>query len=308
MNFDGFFGNERAKEALNRLTAGRLPQAIVLHGDRGCGKRTLARRLAQACVCTGAQRPCGVCAACRKFLTGGHPDILWIDGGDRPRAFGVDQIRAVRDTLYIQPNEADCKVYVLTQAQNMTDQAQNALLKMLEEPPAYAVFLLTAESLQQLLPTVRSRVVAVPLFGVSEAEAVSCCGARVPDAAPDTLHALARLWNGNIGQMLESLSDGALKKAQEICAGVPEALIAPAETALLRLTAPMTDRALCRTVCTMLRAQFRDAAQFETVLTPVQALRCADCVGETLRALDRYANPNLTVTRLCAALRRAVGK
>lgn len=314
MDFTGFFGNREAQETLNRLmTAQRLPQAVVLQGDRGCGKRTLARRLAQACVCTGpGNRPCGVCPACRKSMTGGHPDIIWVDGGDRPRSFGVDAVRAVRAGLFVRPNEAECKVYVLTQAQNMTEQAQNALLKILEEPPAYAVFILTCESVRQLLPTVRSRTVAVTLTEVCEADAVRACALLCPDADEAAIRAAYALWGGNIGRMAESLSDGLLPKAQALCDALPEALLAASETALLKLTAPMTDRTLCRSVCTMLRTRLAAAAAGQGCwgrqLTAGQCVRCMTCVTDALRALDRYANQNLTVTRLCAAMRRAVGK
>lgn len=314
LDFGTFRGNAPAKELLCRLLAAdRLPQAILIQGDRGSGKRMLARRLAQACVCTGdAARPCGVCAACRKSMTGGHPDIAWIDGGDRPRAFPVEAVRSLRETLYVRPNEAARKVYVLTQAHNMTDAAQNALLKSLEEPPGYAVFILTCESARQLLPTVRSRAVTVSLTGVSEADAVAAVTAMVPAADESAVRASYALLDGVIGQMAESLSDGLLPKAQALCDALPDALLDPAETALLRLTAPMTDRAMCRAVCIVLRARLADAAAGQggwgRALTPAQAARCVQCTTDALRAAERYANAGLTVTRLCAELRRAVGR
>lgn len=314
LDFGAFRGNDAAKTLLTQLMAAdRLPQAILIQGERGCGKRMLARRLAQACVCTGSgARPCGECAACRKSMTGGHPDITWIDGGDRPRAFPVETVRAVRDALYVRPNEADCKVYVLAQAHNMTDSAQNALLKSLEEPPGYAVFLLTCESARQMLPTVRSRAVIVSLTGVGESDAVAAVTAMVPSADADAVRASYPLFDGVIGQMAESLSDGLLPKAQALCDALPEALLAPGETALLRLTAPLTDRAFCRTVCRMLRTRLADravgAGDWATALPPAQAARCVDAVSDALRSTEHYANAALTATRLCAALRSAVGR
>ena len=314
LDFGAFRGNAPAKELLCRLLAAdRVPQAILIQGDRGCGKRMLARRLAQACVCTGETvRPCGECAACRKSMAGGHPDITWIDGGDRPMAFPVDAVRALRETLYVRPNEAPCKVYVLTQAHNMTAAAQNALLKSLEDPPGFAVFVLTCESARQMLPTVRSRAVTVTVTGADEADAVAAVTAMVPEADEAAVRASYALFDGAIGQMAESLRGGALPKAQALCDALPDALLDPAETALLRLTAPMTDRAMCRTVCAVLRARLADAAagqgSWGRALTPAQAVRCAACAAEAMRAAERYANAGLTVTRLCAQMRRAVDR
>ena len=318
MDFSGFYGNRSAKAALSAwIDEDRLPQAIIIQGDRGCGKRTLAARLAQACVCTAqprSARPCGRCAACQKSMTGGHPDVMRVEGGDRPRSFGVELVRAVRADVNILPNEAARKVYILAQAHNMTEQAQNALLKILEEPPAYAVFILTAESALQLLPTVRSRAALVSLSGADEADAVRACAALCPRASDAELHAAAALWDGNIGRMAESLSEGMLPRAQALCDKVPDALLAPAETALLTLTAPLiADRALCRAVCGILRAQLAAAlagrnSPFGGRLAPAPLARCAEAAENALRAMDRFANQTLTVTRLCAQMRRAVGK
>lgn len=315
MNFSGFFGNEPAKETLSRLlTEGRFPQALVLQGESGCGKRTLARRIAQALVCTGGSKPCGACSACQKSMNGGHPDVLFVDGGDKPRSFGVDLVRMVRSDARIRPNEADRKVYILAQAHNMTEQAQNALLKILEEPPGYAVFLLTCESAQQLLPTVRSRAVTVTLGGVGEADALRACALLCPNVEQAQLKDAFRMFDGNIGRMAASLADGDVLRAQRLSEAVLPAITDSSETALLKATAPLvTDRGLCRAVCALLRTRFiagmaaRDealAAQF----SPAQCARCSEVLTDTLHALDRYANQSLTVTLLCALLRRAAGK
>jgi DNA polymerase-3 subunit delta' len=313
MNFSGLYGNEPAKEMLRNLRAeGRFPQALILQGESGCGKRTFARRIAQALVCTGdGARPCGRCAACRKSMAGGHPDILFVDGGSKPRGFGVDLVRSVRTDVRIRPNEADRKVYILAQAHNMTEQAQNALLKILEEPPGYAVFLLTCESAQQLLSTVRSRCMTLTLSGVSAGDAMRACALLCPDAAPEQLEDACRLWNGNIGRMAASLADGEVTRAHALCGDLLTALTDPAETALLIAAAPLIkDKNLCRTVCTMLRGRFIAgmSGRQTLALTPAQCAGCCDAVTQALAAMDRYANQTLTVTLLCASMRRAFGK
>ena len=121
-------------------------------------KESAALAAAMLCTASGA-RPCGQCRDCRKVFRGLHPDVICVDpasGSKRP-VFKVDQIREISADAYIMPSEAQRKVYVLRQADTMNPAAQNALLKLLEEPPRSASFILAAERAESLLPTVRSR-------------------------------------------------------------------------------------------------------------------------------------------------------
>lgn len=136
---------------------GRLSHAWLLTGPAGSGKHALARTLAQALVCTGEERPCGVCPHCKKAERGIHPDVIAVSPAAGKRDIVVDQVRALRADAYVRPNEARRKVYLIDPASALNDSAQNALLKVLEEGPDYAAFLLIAEAAGQLLPTVRSR-------------------------------------------------------------------------------------------------------------------------------------------------------
>lgn len=114
--------------------------------------------MAAALVCCSDEkkRPCGVCPHCRKVHGGIHPDVITVEGeGGKP--INVAQVRALRADAYVRPNEAERKVYVLVDADKMNDSAQNAMLKLLEEGPAYAAFLLLAEHGGRLLNTVKSR-------------------------------------------------------------------------------------------------------------------------------------------------------
>lgn len=133
----------------------RLSHAYILSGPDGAQKRDEAQRLAQTYVCTGENRPCGVCPGCRKALAGIHPDLIHV--GEEGKDVNVAAIRALRSDAYVLPNEAERKVYLIDRADTMNPSAQNAMLKLLEDGPPYAAFLLLAESEGALLPTVRSR-------------------------------------------------------------------------------------------------------------------------------------------------------
>ena len=114
MRFEAFVGNEKIKEQLSFLEAsGRLPHAIVIEGDEGIGKRTLAREIALNLMCRAEDRPCRSCPQCSKVLKGIHPDIYEYSATGGARSFHVDTVRDVIENAYVQPNEADYKIYIL---------------------------------------------------------------------------------------------------------------------------------------------------------------------------------------------------
>ncbi len=141
----------------------RIAQSLIVASDDPAEALAAARRLAAAAVCTSAgERPCGVCRACRKAGGNIHPDIITVrrqsdDKGRLRREITVDQIRWMAADACVLPNEAERKVYIVEEADKMNVQAQNAALKLLEEPPAGVSFLLCVANAALLLPTVRSR-------------------------------------------------------------------------------------------------------------------------------------------------------
>lgn len=141
----------------------RLSHAYMLLAPEGPERDQAARRLAAELLCAQPEPPCGQCRDCRKVLEGIHPDVTVVarEAGTRGlrQDIVVGQIRAMTADAQLAPNEAARKVYVIDQADRMNTQAQNALLKALEDPPGHACFILCAASADALLPTVRSRCV-----------------------------------------------------------------------------------------------------------------------------------------------------
>jgi DNA polymerase-3 subunit delta' len=163
----------------------RLPHALLIYGPRGVGKLALAERAAQLLLCEGQNRPCGSCDGCRWFLAGNHPDFRRLEPealakepppemaeeapGPARRSkqpsieIKVDQVRELADFLYVGSHRGRLRVALVHPAEDMNENAANALLKGLEEPPAGAIFILVSHRPAQLLPTIRSRCVAVPV-------------------------------------------------------------------------------------------------------------------------------------------------
>ena len=145
-----------------RAAAGRgaLSHALIFSG---AGDRlTAARYAAAALECTGADKPCLVCAHCRKVLAGIHPDVATVRD-DEHAEIAVDVIRAVRTDAFIRPNEGACKVYIFPDCTVLNEKDQNVLLKTVEEGPPYSAFFFCAENGSALLPTIRSRCVEIKL-------------------------------------------------------------------------------------------------------------------------------------------------
>lgn len=185
MELTALAGNAQIKAQLAHRE-GDLAHAYIVAGPAGSGRHTLAAQMAAALVCSAQPqlRPCGRCSHCRKAAGGIHPDITVIAGsGGKP--ITVDQVRALRTDAYVRPNEAERKVYLLERADRMNASAQNAMLKLLEEGPDYAAFLLLAENGSGVLETVRSRCEELELTPVPLNDCRSYLAARFPDKSEE---------------------------------------------------------------------------------------------------------------------------
>ena len=196
-----FVGNTAIKGRIAALLeAGRLPHAIILEGQRGIGRLTLAVAIAQALVCENGNA-CGKCLNCKQALRLTNPDIL-VYKPDKT-VFSVDQVRKINSDAMIKPNQACRKVMILCNCEQMNDEAQNAFLKTLEEPPGRVQFILITTSSKLLLDTIRSRCAVFTLMPPDFDDGLRYLGSKgyQGESAEQALISA----EGNIGRALELL-------------------------------------------------------------------------------------------------------
>ncbi len=209
-DFQDIIGQEQIKEHLqNALTAKKISHAYIINGEKASGKEFIAKIFAMALQCEkGEANPCQECHSCKQALSDNQPDIIRVTH-EKPNTISVDDIRAqINNDVAIKPYSSPYKVYIMNEAEKMTVQAQNAILKTLEEPPEYAVILLLTTNVSSLLPTILSRCVVLNMKPVADTLVKKYLmeQMQVPDYKAEVCVAFAR---GNIGKakMLASSED-----------------------------------------------------------------------------------------------------
>lgn len=229
-------GNLRIRDAVMAAVAEkRIPHAILLEGDKGTGRHTLMRFLSRAAVCDGENSPCGECRGCHLAEIGTHPDITVIAPEDGKKNITVAQIRALRTEAYVKPHMAVRRVFVIDKADTMNEQAQNAILKVLEEPPADIIFILIAESAAALLDTIISRCTVLSLVPPETDEAVGYLRKNT-DFSEEQIKEAIGITGNNIGAAIDALSGGGTA-AQAAAKRFAELLISGDEAEMLKITA-----------------------------------------------------------------------
>ncbi len=206
-------GNKRTQNSIeNLINEGRLPHAIIIEGDEGTGKHTLSRFLAKAALCTGENKPCDICKDCGLANSSNHPDIEFFAPEDKKKALSVEQIRSIRANAFVKAHRKGKKVFIIDKADMLNDNSQNALLKVIEEPPQDILFILICLSSAKLLKTVISRCVTLSLFPPQEDEAYEFLK-TVSKKSDEEIKAALKTTHNNIGKAKALLSKRKSEKA-----------------------------------------------------------------------------------------------
>lgn len=311
---DAVIGNERLVGSfIAMVREGRLPHAVILSGPDGSGRRTLAAQLARLLTCTGEERPCGGCSACR---ASDNPDVTVIT--PEKSEITVGQVREVRSAAFIVPNQSAARVFIIPNAQLMNETAQNALLKVLEEPPQQVYFILTCEYQHQLLDTVVSRAVGFTMALPERDEACEYICRNYPEYSRDeVLSALERA--DTVGAALQLLGGG--NKLREQAIEILSLIDAQSELELLKALLPFArDRKGARQVIEQMLSLLHDglavkaggvrrsdeAIKLQSCFGAVRIMRLIEACEDAVARCDSNISEGLLATHFCACLRRAV--
>lgn len=210
LSFHDIIGHEQIKDHFQKAIANnKVSHAYILTGEAGMGRKSLANAFALTLLCEkGKSEPCMECHACKQVLSGNHPDLIYVSH-EKPGTIGVDDIREqINDTIMVRPYSSYYKIYIVDEAEKMTQQAQNALLKTIEEPPSYAVIILLTTNQEMFLPTILSRCVQLKLKPLKNfvVKGYLTDHLHVPEA--DIYAAFAR---GNLGRAISLASSDDFK-------------------------------------------------------------------------------------------------
>lgn len=217
-------GNDSARLRIgSAIESGRLPHALMITGQSGAGKLTLAREISAAlnCKARGDALPCGECDSCRRIHEGNFTDVKLIAKPKDRATIGVGAIKDFREDMYLSATESDYKIYIVDDAECMTVEAQNSLLKVLEEPPVGVVIMLLATEGDKILSTIRSRVMQVAMTKFSDDELRgllierSVAARELARTNPERLWAVVKSADGRIGEGLGLLDSRTAEQIAE---------------------------------------------------------------------------------------------
>lgn len=207
-NFKDIIGQESIKKHLQTaIKTGNLSHAYIINGEYGSGRQTIASALAKTIQCqskTDDTDACGVCTSCKQAESHNHPDIKYITHDKT--SISVNDIREqLNNDISIKPYSSEYKIYIIPDANKMTEQAQNALLKTIEEPPVYAIIILLTENCDSLLPTIRSRCVTLTMNPVEKDKICTYLENKF-QLEPEQAQITANYCQGNIGKAIRFAS------------------------------------------------------------------------------------------------------
>ncbi len=293
MNFAKLQLNDEVKMRLgSAVDSGTLSHAVLLTGGTEKERKELSILLAQAMLCESKEKPCLKCISCKKIKSGIHPDITVVSGeAGKMKSIKIDTIRSIRTKAYIVPNEAPFQIFIILEASGMGEEAQNALLKILEEPPATARFILASRSRDDFRQTILSRVTP---FAISEDSGQAAGEKENPKAAAAAKEILKALATKNEYKLI--VGTGALEKDKKAYKAALEKMLLMLRNAVVcRFTDIETDEEGIEN-------------KLSAVFSPKELISMQSEIKTLLAVADKNANDNLLLTGLAVKLMSCIDK
>ena len=239
---------------------GHLPHACLFYGEKNSGRKTLAKYFAMTALCSDKEHaPCGVCRNCQKVLHGSHPDLIVVEHSGKKQGFSIETVRQVCRDVIVAPNDSDKKIYLFADCDNIGIPAQNALLKLTEEPPEHVILLFTAGAKSVFLETMLSRMmqIAVRPCTLEECRTALTEQHHIP---PEQAEQALQASGGNIGFALEWLENSSVQELTQQVSALTLALVKGNYYEMLRIFSGFEkERTQTEQYLKLLDLQFRDA-------------------------------------------------
>ena len=278
---------EQARDTVDRFFSTlRIPHAIIIEGTDSVNRMDCALLIAKAMLCEGERVPCGECKSCRKIENASHPDVIVCEKESGKSTLGVDIIRSVKSDAFIKANDSDNKVYIFREAQDMTVQSQNALLKIFEEPPEHVSIILTCSSKSGLLETILSRGTVITLGENNESASNDAAAVRAAEKAKELLNSLC-----DENELEFMLKTAVFEKDKKLLPPVLENMSAAFSSAAV-LKSGGKNTAFDRETSVKLSRKF----------TLKQLVSFTGIIDSLSQSVTKNANNNLTLTRLSSLL------
>lgn len=270
------------------VSQGNFPHGVLVECENEQDGVDFAHHIANCLVCRSENKPCLKCPDCLKAEKGGHPDIFETDGiKGKSKNFTVDAVREIRSNAFIVPNESDKKIYILKNGQNMNEQAQNALLKILEEPPTYVFFIIVTTSRSAMLETVLSRVQTYSIL--SEEIKIS---EKEENAVKEFVDALL-----SVDELKLMQATAVFQKNNQFAKSVIMLLSEVFRDALVKKSGYIREMHFTQQVDALCMA-----------LTAKSLLQLVSVCDKLIEAIDRNCNNNLLLVRMCYEFKGAIGR
>ena len=295
---------DESRSFASAVERGRVSHAYLIVGEEGSGRRTLARHFAATLLCGEDDRPCGRCLSCQRVAAGSHPSIVNVTH-EKPATLSVDEIRGqLVSTAAVKPLDGGYRIYIIPDSEKMTPQAQNALLKTLEEPPSYVVIFLLASSAESLLPTVLSRCERMDLKPLPDELIISHLTDHL-GVRPYEAKVIAAYAQGNIGKAILAATDSEFKvrreRTLEMLKGLPDMDAGEIRDRVKELR---EDKGAIFGILDVIDMYFRDALYYKVTSDP-DGLIFSDEIGAVRRTAEASTAKGLADITEAASLLRS---